>query len=104
MAILMSAENPGGAKLEEHLRDLIGEIEVKCAKIADDPRNVAKDVHRNNRDIIARLRECVTLQEHSQRILTEAMGADRGPTGVPRIGKGSPGHPDVASRENDDGS
>lgn len=104
MPILMSSENPTGAKLEEHLRDLIGEMEAKCAKIASDPRNVAKDVHRNNRDIIARLRECVTLQEHSQRILTEAMGADQGPTGTPRIGKGSPGHPGEVSRENDDGS
>ena len=91
MSILMSSENPGGAKLEEHLRKLIGEMETKCAKIADDPRNVAKDVHRNNRDIIRRLSECVTLQEHSQRILA-ALAQDQGPTGTPRIGKGSPGY------------
>lgn len=91
MSILMSSENPGGAKLEEHLRGLIGEIETKCAKIADDPRSVAKDVHRNNRDIIRRLQECVTLQEHSMRILAETVGPDQGPTGTPRIGKGSPG-------------
>lgn len=90
MPILMSSENPGGAKLEEHLRALIGEMEAKCGKIAADPRNVAKDVHRNNRDIIGRLRECVALQEHSQRILA-AMAPDQGPTGTPRIGKGSPG-------------
>lgn len=91
MPILMSSENPTGAKLEEHLRELIGEMETKCAKIVGDPRNVARDVHRNNRDIIRRLTECVTLQEHSQRILAESVGPDQGPTGTPRIGKGSPG-------------
>ncbi|WP_342163049.1 hypothetical protein [Methylobacterium sp. SD21] len=41
MAILMSAENPTGAKLEEHLLALIDEIEAKCRKIEGDTRSQA---------------------------------------------------------------
>ncbi|MEN3238273.1 hypothetical protein PUR29_33030 [Methylobacterium ajmalii] len=88
MTILMSAENPGGAKLEEHLQDLIGEIEAKCARIAGDQRPEAVDVLRNNRDIIARLGECIALQHHSLKRL-DGLGPNQGPTGTPRIGAGS---------------
>lgn len=88
MPILMSADNPGGAKLEEHLQELIDEIEAKCARIADDQRPEARDVLRNNRDIIARLKECIAFQDHSLKRLN-ALGPNQGPTGTPRIGVGS---------------
>ncbi|KMO34313.1 hypothetical protein [Methylobacterium aquaticum] len=88
MTILMSADNPGGAKLEEHLQELIGEIEAKCARLAGDQRPEALDVLRNNRDITARLKECLALQTHSLQRLG-ALGPDPGPTGTPRVGAGS---------------
>ena len=90
MSILMSAENPTGAKLEEHLRELIAEVETKCRKIERDARPAAQTVLHNNREIIAHLKQAVTHQEHSQRLLAD-MAPDQGPTGTPRIGKGSPG-------------
>lgn len=90
MPILMSAENPVGAKLEEHLRELVTEIEAKCRKIEADPRAQAQTVLHNNREIIAHLKQAVRHQEHSQRVLAD-MAPDQGPTGTPRIGKGSPG-------------
>jgi len=90
MPILMSSENPGGAKLEEHFRELVGEMEAKCAKIAADLRPQAQTVLHNNREIIALLGQAIRHQEHSQRVLAD-MAPDQGPTGTPRIGTGSPG-------------
>lgn len=86
----MSAENPTGAKLEEHLRALAGEIEAKCRKIEKDERPQAKTVLHNKREIIALLEQAGRHQEHSMKVLAD-MAPDQGPTGTPRIGAGSPG-------------
>ncbi|EIZ83677.1 gp50 protein [Methylobacterium sp. GXF4] len=88
MSILMSSDNPTGAKLEEHLAQLIAEIEAKCRKIEGDQRSEAQTVLHNNREIIGHLKLALRHQEHSQAVLA-AMAPDQGPTGKPRIGVGS---------------
>ena len=88
MSILMSSDNPTGAKLEEHLAQLIDEIEAKCRKIEGDQRSQAQTVLHNNSQIIAYLLLAIRHQEHSQTVLA-ALAPDQGPTGKPRIGVGS---------------
>ena len=86
--LLMSPENPDGWKLEELFDRLIAEIEVKCTKISGDPREVARQVLENNRNIIGMLRLCATTQRQSMAAL-DTIGPNQGPLGKPRIGVGS---------------
>lgn len=86
--VLMTGSNPGGWKLEELAEVLAAELETKSTRLEGDESPVAQDVLRNNRDIVARLREIVVLQRASLRRL-DTVAPDPGPTGKPRVGQGS---------------
>jgi hypothetical protein len=86
--ILQSADNPHGWKLEALLAVIGGELAGKSALIKDDTRPVARRVLRNNQQIVGLLQQAEALQLDSQDAL-DTLGADQGPEGRPRIGKGS---------------
>lgn len=85
--VLMSPDNPTGWKLEDLLARLCREVRAKCAKIADktetDP--VALSVYRNNVKIIELLGQAEVAQRESYCLLHHEKGANKGPTGKPRI-------------------
>lgn len=83
--ILMSKENPAGAKLEELLNQLIAELEAKNKKIEHDPTYHAQLVKVNNIAIIGHLQASKYLQETSMQILN-TLGPNQGPLDTPRIG------------------
>lgn len=83
--ILMSADNPNGAKLEELLVVLQQEVMAKTVKIMGDPRKEAKAVVQNNLKIIELLKEAEVAQRTSMNILG-MVGPNQGPGGKPRIG------------------
>ncbi|QHW35849.1 histidine kinase (plasmid) [Paenibacillus rhizovicinus] len=83
--ILMGAENPEGLKLEDVLDQLCNEVAHKINKIINDPSPQAKLVVRNNQAIIEHLGAAAVLQKSSYVVL-DAMKANEGPTGQPRIG------------------
>jgi len=85
--ILMSATNPEGVKLEELLAQLQQEVTAKSAKIVSDTRPQARHVLRNNQQIIGLLMQAEALQRNSYDVL-DAISANQGPTGTPRIGSG----------------
>lgn len=82
--ILMSAENPNGAKLEEHLEQMIEEVVAKTNKIATKDSVVAQLVTRNNMAIMEHLAAARALQVASNAVLDQ-VGKNQGPTGTPRI-------------------
>lgn len=86
--VLMSPANPEGWKLEDLLERLRTEIREKSAKIASDPREVARLVYRNNQRILELLLEAERLQRESYAAL-DALAPNQGPLGIPRIGVGS---------------
>lgn len=89
-AVLMSPANPTGWKLEDLLAALQGEVRCKCAKIDQDARPPARQVLRNNQQIIGLLAQAEALQRSSHDVL-DAMGPNEGPLGKPRIGAGCKG-------------
>lgn len=86
MPLLMSAENPKGAKLEEILEEIAVELEAKNKKLEDDFQPCSIHVSNNNLSIISHLRKCVAIQNNSMAVLAE-LAPDTGPLGSPRIGK-----------------
>lgn len=88
--VLMSSENHNGWKLEELLAQVKQEVSEKINKIINDPSPQAQLVVRNNLAIIEHLGAAEALQRSSY-IVLDAMKANEGPTGTPRIGneKGS---------------
>lgn len=86
--ILMGPTNPTGHKLEDLLDKLAAEVMAKSEKIANDARPVARQVLRNNQQIIGLLTQAAALQRDSYDKL-DAMAPNEGPTGTPRIGVGS---------------
>lgn len=86
--VLMAPTNPTGWKLEELLDHLVTELHGKCNKIASDTRPVARQVLRNNQQIIGLPLQAEALQRASYDALN-AMAPDQGPLGKPRIGAGS---------------
>lgn len=87
--VLMSPSNPEGWKLEELCAQMALEVEtLKSPKIATDPRWQAKRVLRNNQQIVGLLKQAEALQRDSYDVL-DAMKANEGPLGTPRIGAGS---------------
>lgn len=89
-SILMSPENPTGWKLEELLRAVATEVDGKTLKIARDSRPEARAVRQNNGQIAYLLRMAADYQDRSMETLA-TLGPNAGPTGVPRVGPGSPG-------------
>lgn len=86
--ILMGADNPDGAKLEDLLRQLIEEIDAKTEKIVGDDRYEARLVRANNGKITKFLYVCLSAQIMNMEILND-LAPNEGPLGKPRIGPGS---------------
>lgn len=84
--ILMGSENHNGWKLEELLAQVKHEVSHKINKIIDDPSPQAQTVVRNNLAIIEHLGAAEALQRSSG-IVLDALRANEGPYGNPRIGK-----------------
>ncbi|MEC0282316.1 hypothetical protein [Terribacillus saccharophilus] len=82
-SVLMGSENYNGWKLEELLAQLKHEV---SHKIIEDPSPQAQTVVRNNLSIIEHLGAAEALQRSSG-IVFDALRANEGPTGNPRIGK-----------------
>lgn len=95
MPILMSRDNPTGAKLEDLLDQVAAELEGKNALLRDrlenDPDVVHDEVRKsiferawnNNRKVIEHLYEAQRTQIDTMRTFSE-LGPDKGPT-APRI-------------------
>jgi len=86
--VLMSPQNPDGWELEKLLVKLQDEVRVKCLKIREDPRLIAKTVLNNNIQILGLLQQAQGIQQQSYALLDD-MAPNEGPLGVPRIGEGS---------------
>lgn len=86
--VLMGPDNPTGWKLEELLAQIGQEVDRKSAKIQNDDRPVARQVLRNNEQIIGLLMQAEAIQRSSYDLLN-ATAPDQGPLGKPRIGVGS---------------
>lgn len=95
--ILMGPDNPHGWKLEDLLSAIAAEVAVKCTKIKDDARPVARQVLRNNQQIIGLLGQAEALQRDSYDKL-DAFKPNDGPEGTPRIGVGSTDQPDMLNK------
>lgn len=61
--ILMTAENPDGAKLEDLLDALIEEVFDKTEKIRDINHPTARSYLKSNRLIIEKLAQCSAIQK-----------------------------------------
>jgi hypothetical protein len=89
--ILMSRDNPDGAKLEELLDQLIAELNAKNNLLFETtpsaigtPRvNVISRAVGNNNAILQMLRGCASLQRDTMAAF-EQLGPDKGPT-APRV-------------------
>lgn len=89
--ILMSRDNPDGAKLEELLDQLAFELDIKNALLFDTlptaigtPRAIViSRAVGNNNAIIQMLRGCASLQRDTMAAFDQ-LGPDKGPT-APRI-------------------
>lgn len=80
-SVLMSQTSPDGWKLEDLLATLIVEVVQKCLKIKDDTRPVARQVFRNNQQIIGLLCQAEALQRDSYDKLN-AISPNQGPLGA----------------------
>lgn len=83
--VLMSSENHNGWKLEDLLAQVKQEVSEKINKIIHDPSPQAQLVVRNNLAIVEHLGAAEALQRSSY-IVLDAMKANEGPAGTPRIG------------------
>ena len=86
---LMSAENPTGAKLEDLLQEVIGEImgksrRVRLAAPGTHARFVGQSVLNNNDQIIGLLQQAIAVQRQTLAHL-DTLGPDQGPAGTPRV-------------------
>ncbi|OAS26296.1 hypothetical protein [Methylobacterium platani] len=83
--ILMSRANPDGAKLEDHLAQLIDELRAKTANVRGDASPVAEIVARHNVQIMDLLAAARVLQLGTIEALAQ-VAPDPGPRGTPRVG------------------
>ena len=83
--ILMSAENPGGWKLEDLLQQISLELEAKNKKIENDTSQTAELVRTNNNYIIGALSSARNAQLNSMQAL-DRIRTKTDPTDAPRIG------------------
>lgn len=81
---LMSAEHPGGFKLEDVLLDVITDLRTKNRRNAGNTDTASVSIAENNRAIINHLAEALEFQRNTIEIL-DAIGPDQGPRGKPRI-------------------
>ena len=83
--ILMSKENPKGAKLEELLIQIANELTVKNEKIIADTSSLSFYIQNNNLTITKLLKSAFNIQMDTMKKLDEK-SPDEGVTGTPRIG------------------
>lgn len=82
--LLISDENPEGAKLEDVLRAVRNDIITRCEQaVADHDRDMEK-VIANNMRILTMLTDCIELAEVSTEILVQAYGVEQAAKGVAR--------------------
>lgn len=86
--VLMSHTNPTGWKLEDLLKRMRDELEVKNARVVLDDSTTAQAVAQANQLIMACLFEAEGYQRRLQAVLN-ALAPDQGPLGRPRVGLGS---------------
>ena len=87
--VLMSADNPGGWKLEELLAQIVQDLRVKNDRLEGDTSPTSQAIVRNNIGVI----DCLALAEVRQRDTLrrlDSLGPDPGPTGTPRVGIAAP--------------
>lgn len=83
MPILMSVDNPDGAKLEELLSQVQVDLREKNAKLTGEcPVN--EHIRSNNLAILALLEKAESIQRDTLRRLDD-LGPDQGPHGTPRV-------------------
>ena len=82
--LLVSDENPTGAKLEDVLRAVRNDIIARCqASVAVHDRDTEKVVN-NNMRILTMLTDCIELAEQSTQILIQAYGVEQAAKGIAR--------------------
>lgn len=69
--ILMTAENPTGWKLEDLVAQLQVELQAKSEKISGIDQPAAKNYLKTNKQIIARLKHCESLQRNAIEFATQ---------------------------------
>ncbi|MEQ9559008.1 MAG: hypothetical protein RIG67_24795 [Rhodospirillales bacterium] len=86
--LLVSDDNPTGAKLEDILRILRNDIIARCnVSVATHERETEKVVA-NNMRILNLLTECIDLAEASTDILVQAYGVEQAAKGIARRPEG----------------
>jgi len=82
--LLVSDDNPSGAKLEDVLRVVRNDIISRChlSVAVHDPDT--EKVVANNMRILNLLTECIELAESSTQILIQAYGAEQAAKGIAR--------------------
>jgi UDP-N-acetylmuramyl tripeptide synthase len=82
--LLVSDDNPNGAKMEDILRILRNDIIARCnVSVATHERETEKVVA-NNMRILNLLTECIDLAEASTDILVQAYGVEQAAKGIAR--------------------
>ena len=82
--LLVSDDNPNGAKLDDVLRAVRNDIIARCqASVAVHDRDTEKVVA-NNMRILNLLTECIELAETSTEILVQAYGVEQAARGIAR--------------------
>lgn len=82
--LLVSDDNPSGAKLEDVLRVVRNDIITRCqASVAVHDPDTEKVVA-NNMRILNLLTECIELAESSTQILIQAYGVEQAAKGIAR--------------------
>jgi hypothetical protein len=88
--LLISDDNPNGAKLEDVLRILRKDIIARChLSVAVHDKDTEKVVA-NNMRILNLLTECIDLAESSTDILVQAYGVEQAAKGIARRPDGHP--------------
>lgn len=82
--LLVSDDNPGGAKLEDVLRVVRNDIITRCQlSVAVHDRDTEKVVA-NNMRILNLLTECIEMAEQSTQVLIQAYGVEQAAKGIAR--------------------
>ncbi|HBC07507.1 MAG TPA: histidine kinase [Rhodospirillaceae bacterium] len=87
--LLVSDDNPNGAKLEDILRILRNDIIARCNVSVETHERETEKVVANNMRILNLLTECIDLAEVSTDILVQAYGVEQAAKGIARRPEGS---------------
>ena len=82
--LLVSDDNPNGAKLEDILRILRNDIIARCNVSVETHERETEKVVANNMRILNLLTECIDLAEASTDILVQAYGVEQAAKGIAR--------------------